>query len=175
MKLILHFAIFLFLFYNLSIGQELSDFHVESRTKADMVFTKIMEGQKKKDAPYILLASGNSHYVIVQDRFSHYTFIQAELSSGEKIAINKVTTEVKPNKLLKRAFDFSIYHRGFISFSSEFYNNGYDIGSGAPTYFVVKDENGVRYGESVLSVFVKPNPIDAEVYAFLINKLIEQN
>ena len=70
-------------------------------------------------------------------------------------------------------FDKTVYHDGFITFDSDFYQpNGYELASGNLTYFVFKDENGFKYGEAKLSVFIKPNPIDGDVYFYLVSQIL---
>lgn len=68
-------------------------------------------------------------------------------------------------------FDTSRYRTDFVTFNTDFYKSGYDTASGNITYFVLKDREGKSYGEARLSVFVKPNPIDAEIYLNLINRV----
>lgn len=44
---------------------------------------------------------------------------------------------------------------------------------GYPSYFVVKDEEGKRYGEFSLSYLTVPSPINRNVYGYLIKKMSE--
>ena len=154
---------------------KLEGYYAESREKADLVFEKIILNQVNQSCPYVLFSSGNQSYVIVLDRGTHYTIVSANLNLIEKVEIKKVKNETKPNELLAAAFDFSIYKREFMSFESDFFKEGYEIASGNPTYFVAKDKNGERYGESVLSFFVSPNPIDKKVYGYLATTLLNLN
>ena len=63
---------------NFSFGQELNEFELKSRKKADHVFSKIAESQSH-NFPYLLLSSGNSYYLIIIDRKTHYTMVKANL------------------------------------------------------------------------------------------------
>ena len=45
---------------------------------------------------------------------------------------------------------------------------------GNSSYFVVKDENGNRYGEFCLSSFTSPMPIDGKLYGYIVRRLSEQ-
>ncbi|MCL6274235.1 hypothetical protein M3P19_09450 [Muricauda sp. 2012CJ35-5] len=154
---------------------KLQGYYADSREKADLVFNKIILNQVNQNCPYVLFSSGNISYLIILDRGTHYTIVRADLDQIDKVEIKKVKNETKPNELLATAFDFSIYKKEFISFHSEFYKEGYEIASGNPTYFVAKDMNRERYGESVLSFFVSPNPIDKKVYRYLAATLLNLN
>lgn len=69
-------------------------------------------------------------------------------------------------------FNKNIYQKEFITFDSDFFKPHYEISSGSITYFVYKINNQ-RLGEARLSFFIKPNPIDVEVYLYLTNKILE--
>ena len=108
------------------------------------------------------------------ERRTHYSRIKVRLDVNDNVQIESIKSIESTDKILKTAFDKSIYHTGFIGFQSEFYNNGYDLAQGSPTYFVMKDEERNRFGESCLSMIVQPNPIDMEVYSYLVNELISK-
>ena len=172
---VLKLLFFFILFPSIGVSQrELSGFYLESRQKADSVYSKIIERETKSNNPYLLISSNNQFYLVVLDRDSHYTMVHCEFNQNGAIDIQKVINQEKSNTILNRAFDTSGYHTGFISFDSEFFKDGYEIAYGSPTYFVLKNSEGKRFGESVLSVLVKPNPIDPEVYGYLFSALINQ-
>ncbi|WP_407557854.1 hypothetical protein [Winogradskyella sp. 4-2091] len=167
----------LILFFALCIGhsysQELNEFELESRNKADLVFDKIAEFQSE-NLPYLLFGIGNSSYLIIIDRNTHYTRIKANLIQNDSIEVESIKSLKKTIGILEKAFDISIYHKGFIGFQSEFYKNGYELANGAMSYFVMKDKDRNRYGESCLSVIVKPNPIDIEIYNYFVIGIINE-
>ena len=156
-----------------SNSQEMNDFEKESRIKADLVFEKTAKSQSE-NLPYLLLSSGNINYLIIIDKKTFYTQITAFLNPKQSVEIKAVKTIKKPNEILEKAFNKSLYHKGFIGFESEFFKNGYEIASGTTTYFVMKDSERNRFGESSLSFFIKPNPIDVEIYNYLTNKMLEE-
>ncbi len=159
--------------FNFAFGQQkLTGYYAESREKADLVFDKIILNQVNQSCPYLLFSSGNKHYLIILDRGTHYTIVRANLDLIDKVEIKKVKNEIKPNELLAKAFDFSVYKSEFISFESDFFKEGYEIARGNPTYFVVKDKNKKRYGEYVLSFFVSPVPYNKKVYGYITSTLI---
>jgi len=167
----------LILFFALCIGQsysqELNDFELESRNKADLVFKEVAESQSENH-PYVLFSSGNSFYLIIIDRKTHYTRIKASLTQNDSINVESVKTIKKSSEILEKAFNASLYHKKFIGFQSEFYKNGYELANGAMTYFVMKDKSRNRYGESCLSIIVKPNPIDIEIYNYFVMGIINE-
>lgn len=165
----------LLIFCVLSCGytytQELNEFELKSREKADLVFKQVAESQSK-ESPYILLSTSNSNYLLIIKRKTHYTKIKVTLDTNDSIKIESIKSLGLKDKTLEKAFNSSIYHKGFIGFQSEFYKNGYELSSGATTYFVMKDKHHNRFGESCLSVIIKPNPIDIEIYSYLLMTLI---
>ena len=46
--------------------------------------------------------------------------------------------------------------------------------SGRPSYFVMKDANGKRFGEYCLSALTIPLPINQALWIYLINRLSEE-
>ncbi len=160
----------------LSIGQnEISGYYLESRKRADLVINKLLEKNYFDISPYALLSSNNSSYLIILDRNTHFSMAWVELKHFGKIELISVRNEPKSNKELEFIFDFKDYHEEFISWDSDFYKDGYDLAKGASTYFVVRKADGKRYGESVLSMLVSPNPIDTRIYGLMVSELIGQN
>ncbi len=154
-------------------SQEMNDFEKESRIKADLVFEKIAESQSE-NLPYLLFSSANWNYLIIIDRKTHYTQIKAILKPNQSVEIESIISIKKSTEILQDAFDKSLYQKDFIGFESDFFKNGYELASGATTYFVMKDNNRTRFGESSLSFIVKPNPIKAEIYNYLRNKMLNE-
>ena len=167
------FSLILILNFGFSFSQEMNEFEIESRNKADLVFNKVAESQST-DLPYVLLSIGNSDYIITIDRKTHYTQIIAVLKPNDNVEIVSVKSIKKTDKILEKAFDSSMYAKDFIGFKSDFFKDGYESASGGTTYFVLKDGKRQRFGESSLSVIVKPNPIDPKVYGYLVSELINR-
>ncbi len=167
------FTLVFILHFGFSFSQEINEFEMESRIKADSVFEKIAKSQSE-NMPYLIFGSGNQFYIIIIDRKTHYSRIKVSLDSTDNATIESIKSLKYTDKVLKKAFDKSIYHKEFIGFQSEFYKNGYELASGATTYFVLKDKNRNRFGESFLSILVKPNPIDSEIYNYLVRELINK-
>lgn len=111
----------------------------------------------------------NSYLILVENErnYKEYYFDKKENN------VNLGMTYQKPNKLFNKLFDLKSYDRKFTTFYSKFYQEKDDyLARGNSTYFVVKDSIGNRYGEMRLSVFVQPIPIEAEVYLYLVNRII---
>lgn len=160
-------------------GQDtLSGYYLKSRVKADFVVQELIKMRHFDTSPYVLLSSSNHYYYIILDRKTHYSKVWVQLDNwidftkSGKVKLTKVINESKPNDQIKGMFDFKKYHENFLSFDSEFYKDGYELASGAPSYFVAKNIEGIRYGESVLSILVSPNPIDKKIYGFMASELI---
>jgi len=125
-----------------------------------------------KNNNYLLFSIADKWYLIIIDKSNYYEqhFINTDSIVGNiKDSISLIK---KPDILLQSAFEKSIYKKEYINFSSDFFKNGYDLAEGNSTYFYLKEKNCVKYGESRLSVFVKPNPIDEKIYDYLRNALL---
>lgn len=79
---------------------------------------------------------------------------------------------IKSDSILEKAFDKKLYHKEYITFNSPFYKYNHAQSEGNLTYFYLYKE-GIKYGEARLSVFIKPNPIDNQIYDYLRNVLLK--
>ncbi len=117
----------------------------------------------------------SSDWIILLHKDTSNTFVQYLLrrsSDGTMINLDRKVV-VKKQELMTIAFDRESYHDDFISFESPFFQKGYELSVGGETYFVFYDHTGRMLGESELTLFVKPNPIDDKVYYYLANQLVE--
>lgn len=149
-----------------TISKELDSIAIISRERADVVLNSF-------DAPssYKLLYSINDRDFLViikkEDLFKEYYVCLNE--DGETMFVRPLKSKSKNFKLLARAFDLNSYHSDFItSLPDAKYIHGY------PSYFVIKDYDGTRYGEYSLSSLTLPTPIDEDVYLYLTKRLSEQ-
>jgi hypothetical protein len=71
-------------------------------------------------------------------------------------------------KTVKNAFDLNQYHIGYITRWV-----GAKWTAGIPSYFVIKDVDGRRYGEYSLSSMTAPCPINPDLWIYLIKSLME--
>ena len=111
--------------------------------------------------------------VQIEDYFLEYYLLKKNNEFKPKI-VSKIVK--KTNPIFEKMFDKSIYQKEYITFDSKFFDpNGYEISSGNLTYFVFKDKNDNKYGEARLSFLIKPNPIDKDVYEYLIKQILEDN
>lgn len=137
---------------------------ITSRKKADSVlegFDKVsgikMLYSVRNAEFYISTKNGNDYeeYYIFEDKPSHFKTIKLKVEKGDR-------------KLLSKAFRLDRYHTEFItSMPHAKFIQGY------PSYFVIKDENGKRYGEFSLSYLTIPAPIDKATYAYVTRKLAD--
>lgn len=120
---------------------------------------------------FVLFSVAEKNYLIVVENDNEYMEYYSEYEDG-KITTSKTFSVDKKNRLYQKMFDKNSYRTDFVTFNTDFYKSGYDTASGNITYFVLKDSKGKSYGEARLSIFVKPNPIDAEVYLNLVNRVL---
>ncbi len=155
------------------LGQEEDDFLIKSRQNSNKVFDFVKQKENNKPYARILLSISDSLYIVVSDKNSSYTERIIEFkNSSNKIKLCSKKTIEKPNELLHDGFKWDNYQQEFISFNSEFYKDGYEVATGSKTYFVMVDENNNKRGEAILSVIVKPNPIDSKLYGLLTSRLV---
>jgi len=152
-------------------GQQVGEADIFSRRKAESVVNKHL-GNKADKHCHLVFSVSDSWYLIIIEKegsFEEY-YIKADTLKSSRLV--KTSTVAKSNELLKKAFNPNLYYKGYVTFDSDFYKSGYEMSEGNITYFYFKDKKGNKYGESRLSVFIKPNPIDDQIYNYLRLKLL---
>lgn len=157
-----------------SCSAKLTSADIISRTNADKIIEE-NELDNVKGFNHIIFSVAEKDFIIIVEKQDCY--IEYFYKKGNDNIITKNTKVIynKPNDLLKKIFNKTIYKKDFITFNSKFFSPQYEISSGNITYFVFKDEKDKRYGEARLSFFIKPNPIDAEIYLYLTNQILKYN
>jgi putative uncharacterized protein (fragment) len=160
---------------------------VESRTKADIVLSKFDTIPGKK----ILYSLQNKYYYIIFQQDSKYTeyfitidsvcnILKIKRFEKDKEIVNlkmqrpsrnkkkKINQLENDRQTIKDAFNIHQYEKNIITSVP----NATYI-AGVPSYFVLKDENGKRYGEYCLFSITIPCPINPKLWAYLIKTLSE--
>ncbi|GAB3502443.1 hypothetical protein [Emticicia fontis] len=150
-----------------------------SRQRADMVLSHFDTIQ----APKILYALENKEfYLIIKSKPDYNEYYVRLNNSGEIESVRPIKAELITEKqkqqqdhyrkLLSEAepiFDVSTYHTNYITKIPEATNS-----SGRPSYFVLKDIDGKRYGEYNLSAINTPMPIKSSLWAYLMMNLSDE-
>lgn len=150
-----------------------------SRQRADMVLSHFDTIQ----APKILYAlEDKDFYLIIKSKPEYKEYFVRLNNSGRIEKVRPVKTELITErqrqqqehyrKLLSEAepiFDINSYHTNYITRISEATNS-----SGRPSYFVLKDIDGKRYGEYSLSAITTPMPIKSSLWVYLAMKLSDE-
>lgn len=150
-----------------------------SRAKADTVLKYF----DTIEAPKILYSLEDKYYyLIIKDTpcYKEYYVALDSLSRISKILPIKVEEKNRKQrkqqeqyrKLLSEAepiFDLSKYHTNLITRIPDA-----KMVAGKPSYFVVKDIDGKRYGEYSLSSVTAPLPINTNLWAYLVRKLSDE-
>jgi hypothetical protein len=134
---------------------------MQSREKAD----KVLRLFDTIHAPKLLYSIEDKHYLVIMKIDQSFSEYYVKMTSNSNISdVRLLNSNEEKSVILIRAFDFEKY-------SSELIFDNRGIIS-VKKYFVVKDENGNRYGEcSVLSLpFVH---IDDELDMYCIKRLAE--
>jgi len=167
----IYITLFFLLIVAQSCAQKLSKENEMSRLAAENVIDKYLKNEVK-DKNYIVFSSGDIQFVVlVKDSDSYHEYFIDNSDKGS--AYMQDTLFQSKDELFKKMFDLDSYHKSYTSFDSEFYKNGYEISSGNITYFALVTKDRAKYGESRLSFYVKPNPIDAEVYLYFTERLLK--
>jgi hypothetical protein len=150
-----------------------------SRTKADAVLQYFDTIQ----APKLLYSMEDRYfYLIIKGAPCYKEYYVALDSLGNIERMHLIKTEAKTKKQRKQqeqyrkllseaepVFDLSRYHTDFITRMPDA-----KYIRGVPSYFVVKDVDGKRYGEYCLSSLTLPLPIDAKLAGYLIRRLSDE-
>lgn len=160
--------------------QNLSDsLGMKSRAKADMVLKYF---DTLKTTKILFSIEDRYFYVIMKDTPCYKEYYVALDSLGDVENLHPVKVEKKNRKqrrqekqyceLMLKAepvFDLGKYHTDFITMMP----NAKKL-LGRPSYFVVIDTHGKRYGEYSLLSLTAPLPINTNLWAYLISKLSEE-
>lgn len=148
-------------------GKEASDsLALISRTKADKVLNQFnsLSGAK------ILYSLKDQHYYVIIQKGSRYQEYYVSLDSLGKVEeIQTLKSREENRKLLSQSFDLDKYHSGFVTRMPDA-----TYVRGVPSYFVIKDQDGNRYGEYSLSSLTLPAPIAGNLYSYLTKRLSEE-
>lgn len=159
--------------YLIGCSQSLSEADLISREKVEIILNDelISDNVKKKD--HIVFSVADQNFIVLVKELDAYREYYIKMEEGENFEILSDIIVQLSNELTNSMFDKTKYNEGFITFNSSFYKDGYEVSSGNITYFVFKDKKGNRYGESRLSMLVKPNPIDSSIYSYFIKRIID--
>lgn len=163
------------LLYLSGCSQPLSEVDLMSREKAETVLNSELIKGKINGNNHIVFSAADKDFIILVQEASGFKEYYVKMGESQKTELVSQTTVKLSNQLATSVFDKTKYKEGFITFSSDFYESGYEISSGNITYFVFKDKNGERHGESRLSMLIKPNPIDSSVYSYFVKRIMDYN
>jgi hypothetical protein len=140
-----------------------------SRQRADAAL-RPFENLKAKKILYSI--SDEQYYVIVKQGLSYKEYYIVVDSSG-KVRKRRLVSSSNKNQmksLMIKAFNINNYQKYFITKLEH-----PSIDQGNSSYFVLKDENGKRYGEYSLDVIINPVPIDKQLYVYLVTSLLRES
>lgn len=138
-----------------------------SRAKADLILSHFDSIRTEK---ILYSISDEQYYVILKDGCCYREYYIHTDSAGNIKDQRTAKTSKKNKKLLAKAFNLDNYHKEFVTRA-----NNPTVVQGNPSYFVVKDIDGKRYGEYSLSTITVPVPIDKQVYNYLLTRLLRES
>jgi hypothetical protein len=146
--------------------QNAIDYDSLSRVKSKQLVEKYF-GESLQKLDYLLFSVADDRYLIIVERknsFDEYFFNEDTLHHNKKY--RRFLSIRKSNKILKKAFNESLYRKEFITMKSDFFKNKHPFFAGLGTYFYLS-KSGTKFGEESLTLFVNPNPMDKTVYKYL--------
>lgn len=142
------------------------------KDQATQVQSNIISIKKVTEGSHLFFSIDSKWTLVItknDDRFNHYLFCFQKNEFGKEVY--PMYSE-KSNSIIEEAFDANKYSKVPIDLNSSFFANGYEYSSGNPTHFYFQDENGEKYGDSHLTVIIKPNPVDIDIYNLLLSELL---
>lgn len=145
---------------------EIDPVSLASREKADI----ILKSFDAENASEILVYSlEDKDFYVVLKNGDNYTEYYASLKNDAVENKRMLKTRKKDKQLLSDAFKLDKYHRDFITKMPDA-----KYVRGKKSYFVVKDNDGKRYGEYSLASLTLPLPIDGSLAGYLLRRLGEE-
>src|SRR5690606_21402352 len=137
-----------------------------SRAKADKVLDQFdsLSGSK-----ILYSLKDQNYYVIIQKGNKYREYYVSLDSLGRTEEIQSLKSRKEDRKLLSQAFELDKYRSEFITRMPDA-----TYVRGVPSYFVIKGQDGKRYGEYSLSSLTLPPPIEGGLYAYLTRRLSEE-
>lgn len=146
--------------------QEADSLAMVSRKKADNILAHLDTIQGAK---LLYSLQDKEYYIITKSECGYKEVYLSADSLGIIKEVRFFDHLLIERKLLCKAFDFSNYHTKIVTSmpNAKFIR-------GEPSYFVVKDEVGKRFGEFSLSSLTLPIPLDSKLFGYLYNRITEE-
>lgn len=139
---------------------------LKSRAKAD----ELLKNFQHVPAVKMLYSVSDIHYyLILREKKCLTEYYILTDSNGNIVEKRVVNSSRRISKLLDEGLDIRNYDTTFIT---KVVNA--KVVQGNPSYFVLKDIQGNRYGEFSLSVITIPIPISNELYHYLLSTLLKE-
>lgn len=122
-----------------------------------------------EDNSYIIYSSKNKLLLYIQIEMNFYEII-FESSNEEEYKLKSFA--VMDNNLMNSIFNKDKYQKGYSDVLIIDSTKGLISLNGLPTYFVYKENINKIYAEYILSMVVKPVPMDYDLYKFFTSKIV---
>ena len=153
----------LILSFGLAKSQSSQDY--TSREKADRILRRF---DSVKACKLVYSVSDIYYYVIFKEGRTYKEICIRTDTLGNIIKQQVVKNKKGNNALLNQALNIGDYHKNYITRV-----DSATVIQGNPSYFVVKDVEGNRYGEYSLPIITSPIPINKNLYKYLVTELIK--
>lgn len=151
-------------------SQEIDSAGLISREKSMVIVNKLFNNNSSN---YLLFSISDKWYLIIKDCGNYYMeyFVSTNPFKSNESSTKPLKIH-KPNKVLNNAFNNQVYRKNYINFSSPFFKGQELYSEGNMTYFFFSNK-GHKFGESRLSVFITPNPINEKIYSYLRMRILK--
>jgi uncharacterized protein YpmB len=155
-----------------SCGMSQSQENNTNRNKAISVIEKADLNDNVNNKPYLLFSINDKLYHIVVKNKTVLEEYSIVVKDDNKVTSYSQGIIENPKNFLLESFNSDTYQKEYIDLNSKFYESGYEISNGNPTYFYFKDKNGKIYGESKLTTIINPNPLNTDMYNYMLGKAL---
>ena len=157
----------LILLFNLSFGLAKAQVNQDyiSRERADRILRRF---DSVKSCKLVYSISDIYYYVLFKEGNSYKEICIRADTLGNIIKQQVVKSKKGNDALLNQALNIGVYHKNYITRV-----DSATVVQGNPSYFVVKDVEGNRYGEYSLPIITSPIPINKDLYKYLVTELIK--
>lgn len=151
---------------SLSFSQNVSKDHFRNKvSKIENDLEYLLVGNK-----YVVYCSPIKLYLIIDKNGEYYELIYKSNYESDYLLYD---INVLEESNIKKVFNKSNYLEGVVGIESDFYiKKPIESMSGLPTYFTFNTDYKQKYCEYYLSIFIKPVPMNFEVFKILSYKIL---
>lgn len=158
-------ACFLLIYTNVVAQEEFLNAFRANIAPVEFYFQNVL-----RDNSYIIYCSKNKLLLYIQDQTNVYE-ITFESTDEEEYKLKKIM--FLDNNQVNNIFNQSKFQKGYSDALLIDKTEGLISLNGLPTYFVYKENINKVYAEYILTMIMKPVPMDYDLYKFFTSRMID--